>query len=187
VDPLNAEQVKVQFTMSRRVLGKLHQAQDLLGNRVPRHDIAALFERLLDMAIPTLEKQKFAATARPRMPREQKPANARTIPAHVMREVWKRDGGRCTFSCATGRRCACRRGLEYDHVRPVALGGEATTENIRLLCRKHNHLEAERKLGTELMRSQRAAAKRGRVAMAGTSPLAAEPSRQLFAPRPARD
>jgi len=163
VDPLNAEQVKIQFTMSRRVLAKLQQAQDLLGDRVPRHDIAALFERLLDMAIPTLEKQKFAATARPRVPRQQKPANARMIPAHVMREVWKRDGGRCTFTSATGRRCACSRGLEYDHVRPVALGGEGTTENIRLLCRKHNQLEAERKLGTELMRSKRAAAKRSRV------------------------
>jgi hypothetical protein len=98
VDPPNAEQVKVQFRMWRRVLAKMQQAQDPLGDRVPRHDIAALFEKLLDMALPALEKQKFAATDRPRAPREQKPANARQILAHVKREVRKRGDGRCTFT-----------------------------------------------------------------------------------------
>jgi len=162
VDPLNAEQVKVQFTMSRHVLAKMQQAQDLLGHQVPRNDIAALFEKLLDMAIPALEKKKFAATDHPRTPREQKSTSARTIPAHVQREVWKRDGGRCTFKSATGRRCACTRGLEYDHVKPVALGGEATIENVRILCRKHNQLEAERRLGASFMRAKRGTAKRRR-------------------------
>jgi 5-methylcytosine-specific restriction endonuclease McrA len=80
----------------------------------------------------------------------------------VQREVWKRDGGRCTFKSATGRRCSCTRGLEYDHVKPVALGGEATIENVRILCRKHNQLEAERRLGASFMRSKRGAAKRQR-------------------------
>ena len=155
VHPLNAEQVKVHFTMSRRVLAKMQQAQDLLGHRVAHNDIAALFEKLLDMAIPALEKQKFAATDHPRAPREQPATNARTIPAHVKRDFWKRDGGRCTFKSATGRQCACTRGLEYDHVKPVVLGGQATTENVRLLCRKHNQLEAERRLGTDFMRQRR--------------------------------
>jgi len=171
VDPLNAEQVRVQFTMSRRVLEKMQQAQDLLGHQVPRQDIAALFEKLLDMAIPVLEKKKFAATDRPRALRATpstsegaapatSAANPRTIPAQVKRNVWKRDGGQCTFKSATGRRCACTRGLEYDHVKPVALGGEPTTDNMRLLCRKHNQLEAERRLGAEFMRAKRGAAER---------------------------
>jgi hypothetical protein len=162
VAPLNAEQVNVQFTMSRQVLTKMKHATDLLGATVARDDIAALFEKLLDMAIPALEKKKFAATDRPRAPREAPAANRRTIPAHVQREVWKRDGGRCTFTSATGRRCACTRGLEYDHVKPVSLGGAATIENVRLLCRKHNQLEAERRLGADLMRQRRgASASRG--------------------------
>ncbi len=176
VDPLNAEQVKVQFTMSRQVLAKMQQAQDLLGHQVPRQDIAALFEKLLDMAIPALEKKKFAATDRPRAPREtastspstgtpgESPAaNPRTIPARVKRAVWKRDDGRCTFESATGRRCERTRGLEFDHVKPVALGGEPTIENVRLPCRKHNQLEAERRLGAQFMRAKRVAAERGRM------------------------
>jgi 5-methylcytosine-specific restriction endonuclease McrA len=169
VEPLNAEQVKVQFTMSRQVLAKMQQAQDLLGHQVARHDLAALFERLLDMALPVLEKRKFAATARPRAPRKRTSPNARSIPAHVQREVWKRDAGRCTFVSATGRRCAATRGLEFDHVKPVALGGEATFENVRLLCSKHNQLEARRRLGAEFMKAKRSAAKHGRVADSGGS------------------
>ena len=157
VEPLNPDQVKVQFTMSRQTLAKMQKAQDLLGHQVSRNDIAALFERLLDLSIPALEKKKFAATARPQAPREQKPASPRTIPAHVKRDVWKRDGGRCTFQSATGRRCACTRGLEYDHVKPLALGGQGTFENLRLLCKKHNQLEAERRLGSEFMRAKRKA------------------------------
>jgi len=141
--------------MSRRVLAKMQQAQDLLGHLVAHNDMAALFEKLLDMALPALEKQKFAATDRPRAPRTQPATNTRTIPAHVKREVWKRDAGRCTFKNATGRQCACTRGLEYDHVKPVVLGGEATCENLRLLCRKHNQLEAERRLGTDFVRQRR--------------------------------
>jgi hypothetical protein len=160
VELLNAEQVKLQFTISRQALAKMQHAMDLLGAAVAPRDVAALFERLLDMALPALEKRKFAATERPRAPRPEPSANARSIPAHVKREVWRRDDGRCTFVNGKGRRCACRSGIHFDHVKPVALGGAATIENIRLLCPAHNQLEAERRLGADLMRRKRAAGRR---------------------------
>lgn len=159
IDPLNADQVKVSFTMPRRVLAKMQHAMALLGSAVAPDDVAALFERLLDMSTPALEKQKFAATDKPRAPRVRRPGNARSVPAQVRREVWKRDSGQCTFESATGRRCTCRRGLHFDHVKPVALGGDATLENIQLLCPRHNQLEAERRLGKPLMDRKRAEAK----------------------------
>jgi hypothetical protein len=43
---------------------------------------------------------------------------------------------------ADGRRCSARRLLEFHHVRPFAVGGEATESDIRLACRRHNGLEA---------------------------------------------
>ena len=64
--------------------------------------------------------------------------------------------------------------LEFDHVDPVARGGKATVEGIRLLCRAHNQFEAERvfgvgfmeerrqRRGVRLKRAQRQAARRGR-------------------------
>jgi hypothetical protein len=55
-----------------------------------------------------------------------------------------------------GRRCTARKHIQFDHIEPVARGGEATVSNTRLLCRTHNQLEAERVYGTEFMRHKRA-------------------------------
>jgi hypothetical protein len=47
-------------------------------------------------------------------------------------------------------------------VDPVARGGEATADRMRLRCRAHNQFEAERTFGTEFMRHQRIAAAEAR-------------------------
>lgn len=156
-EPLNLEQVRVEFTMFKRVQDRLQYALDLLGTRVAPNDIGALLELLLELGIPVFEKQKFAATEQPRQPGAEASSDPRTIPAHVKRQVWERDGGQCTFTSASGKRCTCRRGVEFDHIKPVVLGGDASLDNIRLLCRKHNQLEADRKLGKKLMDSKRPA------------------------------
>jgi 5-methylcytosine-specific restriction endonuclease McrA len=72
---------------------------------------------------------------------------SRHIPAEVKRKVWLRDGGRCTFVAPNGRRCTERGFLEFHHVEPYSVGGEATVENIELRCRAHNGYEAELFLG----------------------------------------
>src|SRR5213593_5084044 len=41
------------------------------------------------------------------------------------------------------RRCTARGFLEFDHIVPFAVGGEATVENLRLLCKIHNRHEAD--------------------------------------------
>ena len=65
--------------------------------------------------------------------------------------VWARDRGRCTFVSPGGKRCGSRWDLEIDHIVPVARGGESRPENLRLLCSRHNRLEAERVFGEEHM------------------------------------
>jgi hypothetical protein len=40
---------------------------------------------------------------------------------------------------------------------PVARGGRATTDNLRLRCRAHNQLEAERAYGAYFMEGKRQA------------------------------
>jgi 5-methylcytosine-specific restriction endonuclease McrA len=77
--------------------------------------------------------------------------NPRHIPAAVKREVWLRDGGRCQFRLENGERCGSPHRLQFDHVRPVALGGESTVSNIRLACAPHNLLAARRVFGDALM------------------------------------
>ena len=69
------------------------------------------------------------------------------IPVAARDEVYARDGGRCAFIGTDGRRCGSGWDLEIDHVVPVAMGGDDSPGNLRLLCRAHNLLEAERALG----------------------------------------
>ena len=93
-----------------------------------------VLDRALDALIQTLERRKLAATSKPRT--KQRPTKSRRhIPARVRRTVWERDGGQCTFVGESGRRCASRTRLEFDHADEVARGGKATVEGIRLRCR----------------------------------------------------
>ena len=80
--------------------------------------------------------------------------NARTIAAEIRRAVSERDGGRCTFVGPTGYRCESR-AVEFDHIVPVAMGGTSTISNVRLLCRPHNQLAADRTFGREFMDRKR--------------------------------
>ncbi len=151
---------------------KLERAQVLLAHSVRAGEVARVLERALDALLAKLEYRKTAApTSRPtqaspangpspaapslqRPPRTER-TDSRGIPASIRREVWARDGGRCTFTSPTGHKCAAARGLEFDHALPVAKGGESTPENLRLRCRAHNQFEAERQFGREFMESKR--------------------------------
>jgi 5-methylcytosine-specific restriction endonuclease McrA len=78
-------------------------------------------------------------------------AASRHIPAQVKRAVWLRDGGRCQFRLENGELCGSTHRPQFDHIRPVALGGEPTVSNIRLTCAPHNMLAARRVFGDALM------------------------------------
>ena len=139
----------LHLTMSQEQFDKLRYAQELLSHQVAPGDIVEALERVLDTAIPHLEKVKFAATGRPRQPAPQASSRApRHVPAHVKRAVWQRDGGRCTFVSETGHRCPARTLLEFDHIDEVACGGRATVERIRLRCRAHNQYGADARSGS---------------------------------------
>ena len=81
---------------------------------------------------------------------QSKPTKA--IPAFVKDQVYIRDGGRCTYVARDGTRCSCRKSLEFDHKTPRALGGDNSVENIRLLCKAHNLLMAEKAFGREYIK-----------------------------------
>jgi 5-methylcytosine-specific restriction endonuclease McrA len=74
---------------------------------------------------------------------------SRAVPRAARREVFERDGERCTFVSSVGQRCPARAYLEIDHIRANALGGGDETENLRVYCRAHNRLWAELTFGRE--------------------------------------
>jgi hypothetical protein len=73
------------------------------------------------------------------------------IPADVKRAVWERDGGRCAWVSSDGKRCGSTWMLEFDHIRPVALGGTSTVDDVRVACKAHNFYAAELIFGREFM------------------------------------
>ena len=189
--PVSSASFALQFTIGQATHDKLLYAQALLSHRLHSGDIAQVFDRALDLLIAQLEKRKFAATARPRPGTRRSSANPRYIPAHVKRAVWERDQGQCTFVGDTGRRCQARKFLEFDHLDPVARGGQATVDNLQLRCRGHNQYEAERTFGSGFMsakleEARSAAAARARataaVAAAHAPTRHAEPEASTQAP-----
>jgi hypothetical protein len=144
--PLSPDRYKLQVTIGGETLEKLRLARDMLRHALPSGDEAALLDRALTALLADLARSKFAATDRPR-PGNGSTAGSRYIPAEVRRAVWLRDLGRCAFVAKDGRRCGERAFLEFHHLRPYAVGGEATVGNIQLRCRRHNDYEAQAYFG----------------------------------------
>jgi 5-methylcytosine-specific restriction endonuclease McrA len=156
VTPLGQERYRIQLTASQALHDKLKQAQELLRHRVPSGDVATVVELALDRLVRDLKKERFAQTVRPRTSRATRNPDSRHIPAAVRREVAERDGEQCTFVSADGRRCTETGMLEFDHQQAFARGGLSTPDNVRLLCRAHNRLHAERTFGRAFMQQARA-------------------------------
>lgn len=162
VAPVSAETYDLRARISKRAHDNLRHAQDLLGHALPSGDVAEILDRALVVYVAHLKKRKFGAGAKPRSARSG--VRKRCIPAHVRRAVLERDGGRCTFVGAAGNRCPARKRIEFDHILPVARGGSATVENMRLRCWAHNQYGAERVFGADFMNGKRERAREARLA-----------------------
>ena len=140
VTPLSPDRYKLQLTIGGDTLEKLRLAKDMLSHAIPSGDDAAVLDRALTALLVDLAKNKFADTRKPRRARGKDP-QSRHAAAAVKRAVWVRDLGRCAFVGTNGHRCNERRFVEFHHLDPYALGGEATVDKIELRCRRHNDYE----------------------------------------------
>jgi hypothetical protein len=171
--PLAPERFAVQMTIDQATRDKLVRAQALLRHRVPSGDLAQVVDRALDALLRELEKEKFAATPRPRAARGRASAsNPRYIPNDVKRAAHQRDGEQCAFVSESGERCGERGFLEFDHVDPVARGGQPTRDRVRILCQAHNQYEAERIFGAGYVKGRRQETRASRAAAPSVAPPA---------------
>ena len=151
--PLAPSRYKVHFTAGAELRDKLERLRALLRSEVPNGDLAAIIEQAVTEKLERLEARRFGRARSPR----KKPArisadpSSRHIPASVRRAVHRRDGGRCCFVDAYGRRCSERHRLEYHHRHPFGLGGSNHPDNICLMCRTHNRYLAEVDYGTKTL------------------------------------
>lgn len=61
------------------------------------------------------------------LPKNTENKNPRYISAKIKHQIWLRDHSHCT-------KCKSTQNLQYDHIKPIALGGITDPENLRLLC-----------------------------------------------------
>lgn len=158
-EPLGAERYCIRFVADREAHAQLQELRCLLRSSIPDGDVGKILTRAIGVLLEQIRKQKIASCSSPRPIRASsgKSGNreaknpSRHIPAAIRREVWKRDGGRCTFRSRTGRQCGSLHYLEFHHQVPWACCREHTTSNIALRCRGHNQYEAELAFGSEPM------------------------------------
>ena len=154
VSPLAPDRFRLQVTLTGATHEKFRRAQALLRHAVPTGDAAEILDRALTLLVAHLERQRCAKASRPRATRPSQ-SRSRHISAAVRRQVWQRDGGRCAFVGAEAR-CRETAFLEFHHVEPYAVGGEATADNITLRCRAHNTHEARLFFGADSVVDARA-------------------------------
>jgi hypothetical protein len=136
--PLSPGRCELCFTANRSTYDKFERARDLLSHAVRDRDPGEILDRALTLLIKDAERKKNGATDRPRPSRGTK-AGSRRPSAEVRRIVNKRDGGRCAFVAANGRRCNATSSLQFHH---LDADGPSTPENLELRCASHNRYEA---------------------------------------------
>jgi hypothetical protein len=158
VKPLTTELRRLNVTVSAEFIDELEQVRVALSHKCPDGNFEQVVREAFKLVLERDRKRK-ALTDRPRPhPQSETPgdseapgANDRYVPAAVKRAVWERDQARCTWPMGDGKRCAATHLLEFDHDLELALGGKSTIGNIRLLCKSHNLMKAEQRLGRAFM------------------------------------
>ena len=147
--------VYIQFLADQSFMAKYRTATALLSNKLPRLTFEAVFVALIEEFIRRHEpSQRHVRRERAMAPGHH--AGDRTpIPLRTRDAVFARDRGRCTYVGSDGKRCDETIRLHVDHIKPVARGGTNDIANLRLLCARHNQLQAERILGREVMGAHR--------------------------------
>jgi len=158
-EPLGTERYRVQFTADHETHAQLEELRALMRQEIPDGDIGKILAKAVASLVKQVRKQKFAETSKPRAcPKSPSPneSPSRHIPAAIRRAVWQRDGGRCTYISAGGRRCNAREFVEFDHAEAWTWTKEHPVDGITLRCRAHNQLRARHDFGERHMaRSKR--------------------------------
>jgi hypothetical protein len=160
VEPLTAELTRIHVTLPRRVLDKVEAARAALSHSQPGAGLAEIIEAGIDLLLERHAKRN-GLVKRPRS--EPRPsADPEHVPAHVRREVWKRDGGRCQHPVDSGGICGSTLRVELHHVTSRHRGGPPTAENLTTLCGFHHDAETRREFGDAaifaIVRGRRASA-----------------------------
>lgn len=137
----------------------------MLGAENPLQHMAEILERAVDLALDKkdlkrkLERRKKRKSRPDEILSREQPATSRYISSEVRERVHARAGHQCEFRGPDGTRCRARTLLEIEHERPFALYRSHDERFLKVYCRRHNRLSAERLSGVEFIQRKIAAAR----------------------------
>lgn len=136
------ERYELKFSVTKEVYRKFQEVKARLSNALGSDlSLEAIFTRLVESELKEPAPRAAGMTG----------SRSRYIPCSVRREVYRRDGGQCSYVGPDETRCSERHYLHFDHITPFALGGSNDAQNIRLLCCRHNLFAADQVYGKEFM------------------------------------
>ena len=120
----------------------LERSKELLSHAIPGATWGEIVARLAKEFVKRNDPLQKPAKPTKDAPTQRNPA------AGLRRVILQKAQARCEYvDPQTKRQCESRHQLEIDHVRPYAMGGPTTPENLRALCRVHHQRQAEKAFG----------------------------------------
>jgi hypothetical protein len=194
LQPAQPEVFNFRFSAGKAFKEKLERLAEVLGVENPTKDMARVLEEALELALEKkdpkrklerrLQREERQAAAAGKScpdkaaPREEpeggesEPQSSRYVSPASRERAFERAGYQCEYTAADGRRCTSRTGLEIEHERPFAIYHSHDERYLRVFCRRHNALSAERVYGAEFIRAKIEEKRREKVSR-GASPGAA--------------
>jgi 5-methylcytosine-specific restriction endonuclease McrA len=157
-DSVLVQKFKLEFAVNPDVMKKLEEVKSILSTKYPRGvSFEQIFEVMLDEYLENHSPKRKEQRRNKRIVGKKKSngnKRSRHIPAAVQSQVFRQDKGRCTYKGSNGRRCNSTWNIQIDHIKPFAIGGTHSLQNLRLLCARHNQYESERIYGREFIKQR---------------------------------
>ncbi len=164
---LTPEKTELKVVLNKDLIQKLDKIKALMSHKNPNMSDQELIEVMAEALLQKIDPMEKAKRIEARKLKQAndaqilpmaevnkemletllvRPSVSRYIPSPVKQEVYIRDKGKCSH-----KNCNATKFLEYDHIHPVALGGQTSASNLRLLCRAHNQRAALNSFGFRKM------------------------------------
>jgi hypothetical protein len=126
---------RLSFNLDQDAMKDLEWAKAFFSHAISDAEAGKIFARLLKDLREREEKKSTSAQLKPRV-------------TNAHRVSLQRAERKCVYrDPKTGRVCGATFQVQSDHIVPKALGGREDLQNRQCLCRAHNALAAEQKLG----------------------------------------
>jgi hypothetical protein len=158
LQPATPTSYNFRFSAGKEFKDKFERLAEVLGVDNPLQHMAEILERAVDIALDKKDVKRKLERRKKSRPDEifagEQPAKSRYLSSETRERVQARAGHQCEFRGPDGTRCRAKAGLEVEHEKPFALYRSHDERFLKLYCKPHNRLSAERVYGRDFIQSK---------------------------------